>query len=171
MKTKTINIYQFDELSESAKEKARDWFRDGMEYFIGSLEDAEQIGLKITEYDIYHHSIKGKFTQSAMSTMWAIEREYGESCETYKTAQSFKSEWSELVKKHSDGIKTDIVTEDNQYEFDKEADELEEEFIRELLEDYLVIIRKDYEYQESNECIDENIRINDYEFTENGKIA
>ena len=171
MKTKTINIYSFDELSESAKETARNWFRDGMEYFIGSTEDAEQIGLNITEYDIYHQSIKGKFTQSAMSTMWAIEREHGEDCETYRTAQQFKTAWAELVKKHSDGINTDIVTEDNQYEFDQEADELEEEFLRELLEDYLVMIRKDYEYQESDEWIDENIRINEYEFTEKGKIA
>lgn len=28
MKTKTINVYKFDELSNSAKEKARQWFRD-----------------------------------------------------------------------------------------------------------------------------------------------
>lgn len=35
MRTETITrkLYTFDELSETAKEKARDWYRDGSEYF------------------------------------------------------------------------------------------------------------------------------------------
>lgn len=30
MKTKTVNIYTFDELTDAAKERARDWYREGM---------------------------------------------------------------------------------------------------------------------------------------------
>jgi hypothetical protein len=32
MRTETINIYQIDELSNDAKEKARDWYRQNIEY-------------------------------------------------------------------------------------------------------------------------------------------
>lgn len=32
MRLKTIELYQFDELSDAAKEKARAWFRDGFSY-------------------------------------------------------------------------------------------------------------------------------------------
>lgn len=29
MRTETVTIYKFDELSDRAKEKARDWYREG----------------------------------------------------------------------------------------------------------------------------------------------
>ncbi len=32
-------------------------------------------------------------------------------------------------------------------------------------------LEKEYEYQMSNECVDENIRANEYEFTEEGMRA
>ena len=50
MKTKTINVYSFDELSEQAKEKAREWFRAGTldyEWWDGVFEDAKRVGALI----------------------------------------------------------------------------------------------------------------------------
>lgn len=55
MKTKTINLYEFDELSEDAKEKALQNLWDinvDHEWWDYIYEDAERIGLKITGFDI-----------------------------------------------------------------------------------------------------------------------
>ena len=47
MRTVEQTVYQFDELSDRAKETARDWYRDGMEtidYAESVIEDAARIG-------------------------------------------------------------------------------------------------------------------------------
>ena len=45
MKTKTIEIFTFDELSDKAKEKAREWWRNGFEFdpFFDSFQAAARI--------------------------------------------------------------------------------------------------------------------------------
>ena len=48
---------------------------------------------------------------------------------------------------------------------------IEDEFLKSLLEDYSIILQKEYEYQTSEEAIIESIKANDYEFTEDGKLA
>jgi hypothetical protein len=57
------------------------------------------------------------------------------------------------------------------YALDNEKDEIDREFLRALLEEYLTILRKEEEYQLSDEVADEMIVANAYEFTEDGKIV
>lgn len=48
MRTETINVYKFDELNDEAKEKAREWYRDGAldyEWWDSVYEDAAAVGL------------------------------------------------------------------------------------------------------------------------------
>jgi hypothetical protein len=55
MKTKTIEIYEFNELSESAKETALDAVRQGnygYDWFDFVYEDAESIGLLLTGFGL-----------------------------------------------------------------------------------------------------------------------
>ena len=91
--------------------------------------------------------------------------EHGNQCETYKTAFNFLNERDTLVRKFSDGINFDVVTEENAHEFDQECDELEEQFLEDLLSDYADILQKQYEYLYSDEAIKETIEANGYEFT------
>jgi hypothetical protein len=47
MKTKTIELYEFDELSDDAKEKAREWFREGnldYDWWDCTFDDAKAAG-------------------------------------------------------------------------------------------------------------------------------
>jgi hypothetical protein len=44
------------------------------------------------------------------------------------------------------------------------------EFLCDLLEDYRIILSKEYNYQTSEETIKETIEANDYEFTAEGKL-
>ena len=58
MKTVEITVYNFDELTDTAKEKAREWYRDGLEYpwwgdVRKSLNDfAGYFGVRIIEWSL-----------------------------------------------------------------------------------------------------------------------
>src|SRR5687768_4525260 len=119
MKTKTITLYSFDELSESAQQKAIEGLYDlntDNDWWEYTYEDAQRIGLKITSFDTDHYC-KGDLDLSLSECCNKIITEHGPDCETHKTAQSYLKQWSELVKKYSDGVNTDQVAEDNEYKF------------------------------------------------------
>lgn len=68
MRTMEIKIYEYEELSDKAKQKAREWFaracgRDDWWEFIE--KEAENIGIKINSFDIYHQTINGEIITSA----------------------------------------------------------------------------------------------------------
>lgn len=76
MKTATINIYQFDELSDSAKETARGWYRRASEgdnfYSESVIEDLLQIS-PLLGIDIALHSVKlqGGKSRQEPSIWWS----------------------------------------------------------------------------------------------------
>ena len=170
--TTTVEVFKFDELSDKAKEKALDHYRyfqveDDWWDFI--YEDAERIGLKITEFGLdRNRHAKGEFLLSACEVAANIFKEHGNQCGTHKTAQDFQYEWDKLVEKYSDGKDTECVAEENQYEFNQEADEMEESFLESILEDYSIMLQNECEYLTSDESVTEFIEANDYEFTEDG---
>ena len=174
MKTVTIKLYQFSELSDKAKEKAISRLMEintDSDWWDSSYEDAAQVNIKIKGFDIDRGSyVKAEFMQSAYDTANLIILNHGESCETYKTAKTFLQDWNNLVSKYSDGVKTDVVTEDNEYDFDNEADDLENEFLESISEDYRIILSKQYDYLTSEDAIIETIEANDYYFTEDGEL-
>lgn len=174
MRTETITIYTFEELSEEAQAKAikrhyninvhYDWWEH-------IYDDAKHIGLKLTGFgtDRDKHA-NGEFIDSAYDVARKIIAEHGETCDTYQTAQEFISDWNSLVEKYSDGINKEVVTEENEYEFDQDADYLEQEFLKYLLSDYATILQNESEYLVSDEAIKETLINNEYEFTENGEM-
>ena len=174
MKTKTINLYSFDELSEDAKKKAIENLYDinvDSEWWESTYDDSANVGINITGFDTgRRNDITGNLTMSMCEVCHKLIAEHGEDCETYKTAKDYLNQWDALVEKHSDGITKDKVSEYNEYDFDVEADNLEDDFRKAILEDYLIILRNEYEYLTSDEAIIETIQLNEYTFTENGKI-
>jgi hypothetical protein len=174
MKTIQINTYKFNELSEEAKQQALENLWDinvDYDWWEGVYEDAKNVGLKILGFDIDRASyVKAKFLWSAEETAEKILKEHGEMCETYKTAKEFLKDRDSLVEKYSDGINKNIVAEDNEYDFDNDIEELEDEFLKSICEDYRIMLSKEYDWRTSKEAIIESIESNDYDFTENGKI-
>lgn len=157
MRTKTINLYKFDELSDEAKEKARDWFRegnDGENEWDYIREDAKEIGLEILSLD-FNRPNKGRLLWDALEVAEEIIKNHGKDCETHKTALRYL----EQLKKENDE------------NLSEQREETEAEFLHDLLEDYRVMLDKEIEYQNSDEVVDENIMANEYEFTEDGKRA
>jgi len=171
-RTIETTVYTFDELSDEAKERARDWWCASYplgEWWDCTYEDAKMIGLKITGFDIGRaNEITGEFITSAIECSEAILKEHGETCETYKTAQAFCAAIDALpeLPEENDPSYWDI-----ERDLCAANDEAEADFLQSLLEDYLILLRHEYEYQMSDDCVDENILANEYEFTEEGERA
>jgi hypothetical protein len=170
MRTIHTKVYKFDELSDEAKQKAIEECRDlniGYDWWQFVYEDAENIGLKITGFDIDRGSFcEGDFILSSNEVAQNILKEHGEHCETYKTAKEFMEQWEPVFNEYMDETS-------DKYESSESEDELmklEEEFKKSLLEDYRIILSNEYDYQTSDEAIIETIQANDYEFTENGSL-
>jgi len=173
MRTVKTKVYLFTELSEEAKETAIQNYSDINLYddwYESIYEDAKTIGLKIISFDLdRNRHAKGELYNSATETADLIKSNHGEMCGTYKTAINFLDSYNSLVENYSDGVKLDVVHEGNEYEFDRDADELEKEFLNDLLEDYSIILEKEYEYLQSDVVIIEGIISNGYEFTKEGE--
>jgi hypothetical protein len=160
-RTVRTKVYKFSELSDQAKEKAIEKFRNvnvDHEWWESTYEDAENIGLKIKEFDIDRGSyVNGEFMLSAHEVAVNIIRDHGDKCETYKTARTFL-----------EAVNSVEPTEGEEYE--NKMMELEDEFLKSLCEDYRIILQDSYEYLTSKEAIIESIEANEYEFTKDGKL-
>jgi hypothetical protein len=172
MRKETIEFtyYKFDELSDSAKEKARDWYRDGAldyEWWDCTYEDAKTIGLEITGFDLDQRSyVKATFIASAEETAHKIEKEHGEKCETFIDAKAYLVQRDALVDAAEKDENGDLLDE---YGLDNALDEIDTEFLRTLCEDYRIMLRSEMEYLLSDESVDETIQCNEYEFTIDGR--
>jgi len=154
----TTTVYQFDELNDKAKERARDWYREGAlndEWWDCIYEDAEKAGLKITGFDIGRGQyVEGKLIKSVAQSIEAILADHGDECGTYKLATQYKARLS-------------LLDKDSQ-EYDDELDRIEQEYTEALCEEYRHMLEREYEYLLSDECVDETILVNEYEFEEDG---
>lgn len=166
MKTETINVYKFDELSEEAKETAINEFRDinvSYNWWEFTYEDAKEIGLKITGFDLDRNKhATGELILSACEVAQNIFNNHGENCETYKSAEKFMQDWQPVF--------NEAMTEpENLSELEEKLIDLEQEFEQELLEDYATILQNECDYLMSDEAVIEAIEANEYDFLESGK--
>lgn len=170
MKTIETKVYEYNELSDAAKERARDWWRNGAldyEWWDSTYEDAANIGLKLTSFDLdRNRHACGEFTIPAAHVAEKIIAEHGKDCETHKTALAFIAECKALdakTPKDADGVPLDEGV------FNDAQDEQDAEFLKSLLEDYSIILQHEMEYIMGDEYVTETIISNGYTFTEDGK--
>ncbi len=157
MKTIKINLYKFNELSSEAQQTALERLSDiniNYNWWRTTYEDARNVGVEIEEFDLSRRQISGGVMSSAGETVESILKEHGKDCETYKTALRYK---------HS-------FQQNSSEQDEEELNETERYFEQEILEDYLNILRKEYEYLSSKEAIIETIQANEYDFTEEGHL-
>lgn len=170
MRTITKTVYTFDELSDESKEKAINnliYINVDYVWWDSMLWDAEDIGLKIITFDLdRHRHAEGYFLLSRNEVAQNILNNHGSQCGTYKTAQSFLDE--------HEAVFADYMNEDSEhfesYESEQKLLEIEDNFLKELLEDYSMMLQHEYEYRMSDEAIIETIEANEYEFYENGEL-
>lgn len=170
MRTKTIKIYSFNELSDDAKQIALDkcrYFQVDDVWWDSTYMDAAQIGLKITSFQLdRNRGAEGELFLSSCEVAQNILNNHGENCKTYKTATEFLSEWQPIFNEYMD-------EQGEHYESSEHEDmlnELENEFLKDLLEDYSIMLQNESEYLTSDEYVADFILANEYEFTEEGNM-
>jgi len=161
---KIIEIYNFDDLQANPELKAKvlDNLYDintSHDWWDATYEDAENIGFKITDF-VLNGSINYEPVLSASEVCANIFRDHGDDCSTYNLAEKFLEKFNPIFAAYLD-------TEERE----DELTELEEEFFKDLSNEYLYILQSELEYLESCEAVLETIQANEYEFTIDGKLC
>lgn len=161
MRQETINIYTFDELSDHAKDKAREWFKGASDYWgvddgIDSIKAfCNHYGVKVTDYelstcsysyidtDIENRHLRGVTLKQVEKEKDLMPTGYCVDCDLFITMyESMRDNGGNALQAFKDAV-----------EAGKKS------------------IISDMEYQESDEYADETIEANGYEFLENGARA
>lgn len=219
-RTKEQTVYQFDELSDRAKERARDWFRQlAAESFTDDtdsvIEDAARmadlLGINLRTRTV---KLMGGGTRQEPQVYWSGFSSQGDgacfegdyhyrkgsaaaiSAEAPATDREGKEqkqnaelnriarELADLQRKyfyqlsasvrHTGRYSHEHSTEIEVYDRsgNELANETDAEAVRDLLRDFMRWIYRqleaEYEYRLSDECVDESIKANEYEFDEDG---
>lgn len=157
MRTEEISIYQFEELPDGAKDRARAWWREVSDYpwwkdsFSSIEEFCKEFGVKIKDYQVsqWGHSymdtdaenahFRGRklkeFKRDQTPTGYCID------CTLWET---FVDEWKES----GDPLKA----------------------FKDAIDKAIKDIVSDMEYLDSDEAVDEMLIVNDYEFDEDGRL-
>ena len=170
--TVTTKVYPFDELSETAKEKAIEQLADinvNYNWWEFTYEDAAQVGIELVGFDIGRGSYcEGKFIEDAEDVAKKIVDQHGVYCPTRETATAFLVEVDTKQKEFENA--EDYDPEYTEFYKSPEHEEIESEFLHDILENYRIMLQHEYEYMTSEEAIIETINANECEFTENGKL-
>jgi hypothetical protein len=163
-----IEVFQFDELDDRSKERAREWFlRDypDYEWWDAVYDDAERCGIAITSFDLDRNlHAEGRFTKNAVDVAKCIARKHGPSDSLHTDTKGTADDFLEEVR----GLETQGLDDE---ELNEKRGDLEVKFRRDILECYAWILQHELEYLTSAEQVDENIRSNEYEFTADGKFT
>lgn len=159
--TTHTTVYKFGELSEEAQRKALENLYDinvSFDWWESTYEDAETIGCEIKGFDIDRGSYCRLACNDAHATALLIVENHGPDCDTRKLAEQYLKDHDALERDEDGDIFTDLL------------EALDVEFIRALGEEYLSLLRQEYEYQTSEEAVKETIECNEYDFTIEGRI-
>ena len=171
MKTKIIQIYDFNELSESAKETALNEVRQGnygYDWFEFIRDDAKDAGVLIESFDLdRNRHAKGYFIDGAEFCANFIIDNHGEICETYKTATAYLADRNEVIASAQFDQDGGIESE---YPLDDLLGDRDADFLQSILEDYSMSLQRESEYIDRKENLLEVIACNEDTFNVNGKI-
>jgi len=187
-------VYSFDELSDAAKEKARDWYREGAldyDWYDSVYSDAKEagriLGIEIT--DIFFSGFcsqgdgacfEGRYSYAKQSAKKI--REYApqdtilhsiaDSLQAIQAESFYSLEASVKHRGHySHEFCTDIDVFDGRSGDCAPVDVAEAitKELRRLMKWIYRQLEADYDYLNSDESVDETIKINEYTFTESGR--
>jgi hypothetical protein len=193
-----VNLYKYDELSDEAKEKAREWWRtdtttnNDHSIFDSVLDDAKEIAAKmgIAIDKIYFSGFWSQgdgacFTGSysyQKGALESIKKEYPKDGELHAIAKQLQDLQSKYFYKlcadvehrgrysHSFCTEIDVYHNDDRYRPIADAEQELKDILRDYMDWIYQKLENEYDYQMSDEVVAENIVSNEYEFNEDGEI-
>jgi hypothetical protein len=112
--------------------------------------------MSIEEFNLDYSYIVCEFNTGAKDTAHTVIKNHGESCASYTIASNFLSALSSL-ESQPDDERTDTLVAG-----------LEEDFMEDMGNYYLNMLKSEYENCTSDEYVTEMLEANEYEFLENG---
>lgn len=168
------DVYKFDELSEEAKQTAVERLYDinvSFDWWDSVYDDAKTIDCKISGFDTGRGNSIDFACADACRTARLILANHGTECDTFKLAEKYAKDHGKIIEEADKDEDEDEEGElTDEYAVDTLLDELDADFERALGEEYLSILRQEYEYLTSHEAIIETIKANEYDFTEDGRL-
>jgi hypothetical protein len=153
-----VEIYGFEELDDDAKEKAREWWRQDLDYpwFSESMDSikafAQHFGVTVMDWSLGSGSGRDYIKTDATNSNFRGVRLADIDRDQMPTGYCLDCElWHEF----HDQFKR---TGDAKYSFEQ------------ALEAAIIAVQRDIDYQYSDESVDECLTINDYKFTKEGRI-
>jgi hypothetical protein len=192
MTTKTVNLYQFAELSDEAKEKAREWFRrsndddDDWEY----MKDDFTEMMAVFGFDVHDTYYSGFWSQgdgASFTGSWYYKAGWRKAfLSAYPTeskylgymdaiAQAAKDNFYQVSAsishrghyQHSGCMSIDVRTDKEKFAGDTE-DTIMDNF-RYIADTFYNALESAYDWRNADEQVDESIIMNAYTFTIEGK--
>lgn len=143
MRKQEINIYTFEELDEKTQKKVldklREWNTD-CDWWHVIYDDAKNIDLDISSFDIDNRTIVGEFVTTADNTATKIISEHGSTSRTCELAQKMKASALNTMA-----------------------------FKTLLLRRYLEMLSNEYDYLTDDKTLLEQIKEGEYEYYEDGR--
>ena len=194
--TVSTTVYRFDELSEAAKEKARQWYREGaLDYewwdsiYESATTAAKMMGIDIDQINFTGFSSQGdgaRFKGSyRFQKGWrkAIIAEFGGEWQGELLAlgqalhEAQGPQFYHLVAdisysgryEHSGCMSINVQHDDDQWRDLGWCEGAIQDGLRAFADWIYQKLEKEYDYLMADEQVDESIRANDYEFTKSGK--
>ena len=191
-----ITTYTIDELSEDAKEKARDWYREGgifEEWHEGVYEDAKTIGelMGIDIDQIYFSGFSSQGDGACFTGDYRYKKGSLKAVKEYAPVDSdlhaIALELYKVQRRERYNVSAQVAHRGHYYHelctaIDIDAPEIvSEDVFNNIEEDITKALRSfmrwiyarlgsEYDYLMSDESIDENIKANEYEFNLDGSI-
>ncbi len=162
MKTIEIKLYKYEELDKQTREKVIENYRyinvEDTFWYDWIKDDFNRLGLEIQAFDLNRNFVR-MYIDNFEDTSNYIIKEFGDNVLIKQTAKNYLSELEKIVSNFK---------EDE--EIDRELETLDEEYQHEFEADILSYLRAEYEYQTSDEALDDFFMNNDNDFTIKGKI-
>ena len=173
MRTMETTLYQFEELSTEAREKAIEsnaTINIDFDWWDCTYESVKEMGITINSFDIYHRDISITIVDSDYTARQMVKK-YGEGMEVFASSKQFIEDRDALVKRLGEGNDIDGYSVKDEFfeEFDEEIENLEEEYRKEMAENIFTWLEEEYFYLQSEESIAQALIDNEYEFTKDGK--
>lgn len=170
MRELKIVLHKFEELSDKSKRRVLaimqeinlhgDWWRQ-------TKDEAEAIGLQIIGFDVRQKQyVDGEFMKVPAEVAKLIIKEHAEGLKTYESATKYMEAKKELLDRVSNKDGSIPAKKAPEYE---EADVLlKGMFLKRLCDDYLAVIKEEYDFRVSNGAISEALE--GFEFTGDGEL-
>lgn len=177
MRTKQVNVYQFSELSDAAKERARSWFRSccndygwGHENLDSLMAFADWFRINVRTWSLGGSDNRSQGVEFSVAVDDAIGQLRGVRLWKWLNNQLSLPDLSGNCP--FTGYCFDEVLLDGVREFLKRPWNCNyHELMQHCIDAFCKAYAEDVDYAYSDEVVDETLGVNGYEFLENGELA